>query len=97
MGTKGTLILEREQEVMLFKGSDVKTKVSRDEGQGGRSELDTTESGGGEAAAIGKKALETGPPSRGYTEEIEHWAWCIRNPDPRTGRAAIPRWRWATP
>ena len=23
-----------------------------------------------------------GPVSRGYTEEIEHWAWCIRNPDP---------------
>jgi hypothetical protein len=20
--------------------------------------------------------------SRGYTEEIEHWAWCIRNPAP---------------
>ena len=20
--------------------------------------------------------------SRGYREEIEHWAWCIRNPDP---------------
>ena len=19
---------------------------------------------------------------RGYTEELEHWAWCIRNPDP---------------
>ena len=22
------------------------------------------------------------PPSKGYTEEIEHWAYCIRNPDP---------------
>ena len=22
----------------------------------------------------------TGPISRGYTEEIEHWAWCIKNP-----------------
>jgi len=22
------------------------------------------------------------PPSRGYTEEMEHWAWCIRNPSP---------------
>ena len=30
----------------------------------------------------GKKAIETGPPSRGYTEELEHWAWCIRNPAP---------------
>ncbi len=24
--------------------------------------------------------MEAGPISRGYTEEIEHWAWCIRNP-----------------
>jgi predicted dehydrogenase len=83
LGTKGTLILEREQEVMLFKGSKTSTKVTVGKAKsGGGPTLDTTESGGGEAAAIGKKALETGPPSRGYTEEIEHWAWCIRNPDP---------------
>ena len=82
LGTKGTLILEREQEVMLFKGSNTTTKVTVAKGKQGGPTLDTTESGGGEAAAIGKKALETGPPSRGYTEEIEHWAWCIRNPDP---------------
>ncbi len=35
---------------------------------------------------MGKKAIE-GPVSRGYTEELEHWAWCIRNPDP----ANVPR------
>ena len=33
------------------------------------------------AAAVGKKALEAGPVSRGYTEEMEHFAWCIRNFD----------------
>ncbi|HWC90097.1 MAG TPA: Gfo/Idh/MocA family oxidoreductase [Pirellulales bacterium] len=82
LGTSGTLILEREQEVMLFKGSDTKTKVTVAKNKSGGATLDTTESGGGEAASIGKKALESGPPSRGYTEEIEHWAWCIRNPDP---------------
>ena len=27
------------------------------------------------------KAAAEGPVSRGYTEEIEHWAWCIRNQD----------------
>ena len=47
----------------------------------GRPTLDTTASGGGPAADVGKKALETGPVSRGYTEEMEHWAWCIRNFD----------------
>jgi len=33
------------------------------------------------AAALGSHAL-AGEISRGYTEELEHWAWCIRrNPD----------------
>jgi predicted dehydrogenase len=82
MGTKGTLILEREQEVMLFSNSAPSTTsvtVSKDK-QGGPT-LDTTQSGGGEAA-VAKQAL-AGPVSRGYTEEMEHWAWCIRNPDPK--------------
>lgn len=87
MGTKGTLILEREQEVMLYKGSSVGTSVTVKAGDKGAPTLDTTSSGGGEAAAVGKAALDTGPISRGYTEEMEHWAWCIRNPDP----ANIPR------
>src|SRR5262249_51240277 len=41
--------------------------------------LDTTASTG-PAAAVAAKALD-GPVSRGYTEEMEHWAWCIRNFD----------------
>lgn len=75
MGTKGTLVLEREQEVMLYKKSDTKTRVSvKDDGDG--PSLDTQQSGAGPVA---KAAENTGPVSRGYTEEIEHWAWCIRN------------------
>ncbi len=80
MGTDGTLILDREQEVMLFSNrAPTTTKVSVTQGKAGPT-LDTTQSGG-DAAAVGKKAVE-GPVSRGYTEELEHWAWCIRNPDP---------------
>ncbi len=91
MGTKGTLILEREQEVMLFSNSaPTTTSVSVAKGKGGAPTLDTTQSGGGEAAAVGKKALE-GPISRGYTEEIEHWAWCIRNPDPNNMPRCKPK------
>lgn len=82
MGTKGTLILEREQEVMLYKDASTTTKVSVAKGKDGAPVLDTTASGGA-AAAVAKAALESGPISRGYTEEIEHWAWCIRNPDPK--------------
>jgi len=82
MGTKGTLILEREQDVMLYKGAETATNVKVAEGKSGAPTLDTTQSGGGPAVEAGKKAIETGPPSRGYTEELEHWAWCIRNPAP---------------
>jgi predicted dehydrogenase len=77
MGDKGTLVLLKEQEVMLYKDAETKLAVgvvSKD----GKPALDTTESGS--AVAVGKMAVEGGPVSRGYTEEIEHWAWCIRNP-----------------
>jgi predicted dehydrogenase len=83
MGTDGTLILEREQEVMLYKGSSTLTNVTvKKAASSGGPTLNTTESGGGPASAVGKKAMDAGPVSRGYTEEIEHWAWCIRNPSP---------------
>ncbi len=86
LGTKGTLVLAREQEVMLYGGSDTSSNVSVSEGKSGPT-MDTQASGG--SAAPISKAAETGPVSRGYTEEIEHWAWCIRNPDP----ANVPRCR----
>jgi len=80
MGTKGTLILEREQEAMLFLDSSTSTKIKVAKGKdGGGPVLDTTQSGG--PPSVGQKATD-GPISRGYTEEIEHWAWCIRNPSP---------------
>ena len=42
--------------------------------------LDTYETGGG-MAAVAAAAIPT-EVSRGYREEIEHWAWCIKNPAP---------------
>jgi predicted dehydrogenase len=82
MGTKGTLILEREEETLLFPAASPSTRVKVSESKSGAPTLDTTQSGGGPAVETGKQALESGPPSRGYTEEMEHWAWCIRNPAP---------------
>jgi predicted dehydrogenase len=83
MGTKGTLILEREQDVMLYKGAAKDTRVTVAKAKDGTPTLDTTESGGGGgAAASGKAGGDGAAPSRGYTEEMEHWAWCIRNPSP---------------
>jgi len=80
-GTKGTLILEREQEAMIYKDSDTESKVGVTAGKKGPT-MDTQASGGAaKATAVGSMALQD--ISRGYTEEIEHWAWCIRNPDPK--------------
>ena len=81
MGTKGTLVLEREQDVMLYKDSAKDTRVTVAKATDGTPTLDTTESGGGGYAAGGKGG-DAKPPSRGYQEEMEHWAWCIRNPAP---------------
>ena len=72
-GTKGTLILEGEKEVMLFQEEAAsKIKTSSSEGPA----LDTTATGEMQAAAV----AATVDVSRGYAEELEHWAWCIRNP-----------------
>ncbi len=80
-GTKGTLILELEKESMLFKESDTKSRIEIKESKTGPT-IDTQASAPGHAAAQGAAAI--GPDvSRGYREELEHWAWCIRNPDPK--------------
>ena len=81
MGTNGTLILEKEQEVMLFGNASNYTEVKVSKTKSDDIVLDTTQSPGADAQ-IGDKGMRTGPVSRGYTEEIEHWAWCVRNPSP---------------
>ncbi len=86
MGTKGTMVLEKEKEVMLYKNSDTATKVGMKGGSGGPT-MDTQESG--PPAAVAAAAVDSGPVSRGYTEQIEHWAWCIRNRAPEN----LPRCR----
>ena len=82
MGTKGTLILEQERDVMLYKDAAKDTRVTVAKAKDGTPTLDTTESGAGGPVAAGKAGAADAAPSRGYTEEMEHWAWCIRNPSP---------------
>jgi predicted dehydrogenase len=81
-GTKGTLLLEKETELTVWRGQkQISTNVApttiRVSGasSGAAATLDTQASGPSKAA--------TGV-SRGYAEELEHWAWCIRqNPAPK--------------
>ncbi|MBN2296328.1 MAG: Gfo/Idh/MocA family oxidoreductase [Pirellulales bacterium] len=92
-GTNGTLLLEREQDAMLYKTSAVddpaKVVANKDKATNKKYPVTITTSENGKpikpdeiSAAIGTQAFGTDI-SRGYTEEIEHWAWCIRNPDPK--------------
>ena len=78
MGSKGTLVLDKETDVYLYRNSDTKSKVSVAK-KGAGYALDTSSSG--DYAAPVAQAAGGGPVSRGYQEEIEHWAYCIRNPD----------------
>jgi predicted dehydrogenase len=87
MGTKGTLVLETEQEVMLYSKADTSSKVGvKASGEGYA--LDTQASGG--YAAPAAQAAAGGPVSRGYTEQIEHWAYCIANPAPENRPRCYP-------
>lgn len=80
MGTKGTIILDLEQDYYLYPTDGPSTLVDVVKGKDGAAALDTTSSAP-PSAAVGEKALEAAPPSKGYKEEIEHWAWCIENFD----------------
>jgi predicted dehydrogenase len=79
LGTKGTMALEREQEVMLWAGSSTGSRVAVRQDAGGPT-MDTQDSG--DAGPMAQAADGLGKISRGYTEQMEHWAWCIRNRNP---------------
>ncbi len=77
-GTKGTLLIETEKEGLLYRTSAVndKTRVAKS----GSGELDIVIDDAGDplSSAIGYQGIYATEVSRGYCEEIEHWAYCIR-------------------
>ncbi len=83
-GTKGTLVLERETDAMLFAtgATALSGKIKVAEGP----KLALEEEGDPVSAAIGVQGLA--PAGRGYTEQLEHWAWCIRK-DPKNTKPEI--------
>ncbi len=91
-GTEGTLLLETEKEAMLYKthDTDAKTKVVVPKGTGKpAAALTVDKAGDPESAAIG--TLGALPAERGYAEELEHWAWCIRNRSPENQPRCHPK------
>jgi len=83
-GTKGTLLLETEREAMLFERAEVnkKTKVlARGSGAARELYLSRGDEDDPLSAAIALQAT-FGDVSRGYAEQMEHWAYCVReNPE----------------
>jgi predicted dehydrogenase len=80
MGTKGTMVIESEQNVYLWGGAGRSTAVTATTAGGGP-KLDASSSsdpGDRRATATGAESLGSAPPSRGYREEMEHFAYCIR-------------------
>ena len=75
-GTKRALVLEREKELTYLPDLSSGTKVSISAGK--PAALDTQASGPAVKAGKAKGA----DVSRGYAEELEHWAWCIRHRSP---------------
>jgi predicted dehydrogenase len=85
MGSKGTMIVSQEKEILLYKeaGSAYtsrQTSVSV-ETVGKKPVLETSPSLAGPSAASALGTLATADPSRGYREELEHFAYCVRHGD----------------
>jgi predicted dehydrogenase len=81
MGSRGTMIVEKEQSIMLFPESGGRSlAVTVSATGGGKPALESSGSTAGPAAAVAA-AGGAEPPSRGYREEMEHFAYCIRMRD----------------
>ncbi len=80
-GTKGTLQIDRENEALLYRTSAINDKT-RVAGSKGNLDVVISEEGDKLSSAIGYQGVYATDVSRGYCEEIEHWAYCIRkNPE----------------
>ena len=80
MGSKGTLVVEEEQAAYLWGVQGRSTQVTAS--AAGPALVDASSTSGApaevRATATGANAMGPGLPSRGYREEMEHLAYCIR-------------------
>ena len=91
-GTRGTLLIETEKEAMLYQRADVhrKTKIT---GSATAPVITMDDAGDSLSAAIGLQAsyAHAHDRGRGYQEQIEHWAYCIRENPEADPSKAMPR------
>ncbi|OWK36229.1 Gfo/Idh/MocA family protein [Fimbriiglobus ruber] len=96
MGSRGTMVIEEEKDVFLFKepepgkkdsgGRDTNVTVTSADGKKPAMEASSTWGGGGGAAiskAPGAPAWDSAV--RGYRTEMEHFAYCVRKWDGKIG------------
>jgi predicted dehydrogenase len=90
MGSRGTMIVEMEKDLLLYKeidrnsykGGTARTTSITMETKGGKPVMETSPSLAA-AAGVAVPGTTGDAPSRGYREELEHFAYCVRNsPDP---------------
>jgi predicted dehydrogenase len=80
MGTKGTLLVEKEQSVMLYPEAGRAAATTLGSTGAGKPALETSGSTGGTAALVNPLSAAASA-SKGYREEMEHFAYCIRMRD----------------
>src|SRR5438445_5094687 len=91
MGTQGTMVVETEQTVMLYpeRGAAGRSMTMTVTTAGaGKPAVDSTSSTGPDPAraqGLGQAALGAQPASKGYREEMEHFAYCVRRWDESKG------------
>jgi predicted dehydrogenase len=85
MGSRGTMMVEEEKEILLFKeaGLSATSRLTSltIEKAGSKPVIEASPSTAGPSAATALGGLATADPSRGYREELEHFAYCIRHGD----------------
>ncbi len=88
-GSRGTMIVETEKDLMLYKeidrntwkgGTPRTTTIAMESKAGGKPTMETSPSLAGATGAVVPGTMASGDaPSRGYREELEHFAYCVRN------------------
>lgn len=81
MGSRGTMIVDMEQQVLLYPEAGVTSRAANwtvTTGGGGKPAVETSSSTSAAAALATAKGAVSAPVSRGYREEMEDFAYCIR-------------------
>ncbi len=84
MGPRGTLVVEQEATAMLWPAAGRSTLATVTVTPAGQAPAETSSTWGATETATqqrGQQSLGGGVPSRGYREEMEHLAYCIRMRD----------------